>query len=561
MNTSNNNGRSQSRGRRSSGKRRELLSIPKVSEEAQALLQLPLSTGSYVVFDIETTGGNPERNGITEIFAVRYKAGEVMDTFYSMVNPGIPIPPIVRRMTGINNQMVRGAPRIDAVMPGLLEFVGRDVLVSHNTIGDMKFLRHFAKTTTGIEMENFYLCTHLLVEKLAPESPDKSLRGLAKFFELSTGELHRAEADAYVTLDLFKVLLKRLRDRGVDRIDAAIRLQGDLESSMRLGWSLEAATLAAVPPGPGVFSLYDQQNKLMFLSSALHLHREVGRLRVFDQLPRPLLRLVLKASDLQVSRSANGYAALLEECQALEGQSVGFHPSLWHQRTIQTIFVAADGHEVVVGIGPIMPGTTQAYGPVRDRRVASELLDYLAESCGVKHGRHGVRLPRSMEPTLNAFFRGELADRRGTDKNWRQSIKQLFSTTARREASTHQVLLSKLKAARLPPRLTPIFDISGVVVVPETQDSWQVHQIARAMPFAMAREDGNIEERLWRDGQAGKYAEVLKQRHDSVKVGPLTEDEANRMNATLWWIYNGKFEGRFWPIDELNGAEAPLKQP
>jgi len=75
MNTSNNNGRSQSRGRRSSGKRRELLSIPKVSEEAQALLQLPLSTGSYVVFDIETTGGNPERNGITEIFAVRYKAG------------------------------------------------------------------------------------------------------------------------------------------------------------------------------------------------------------------------------------------------------------------------------------------------------------------------------------------------------------------------------------------------------------------------------------------------------------------------------------------------------
>jgi hypothetical protein len=113
----------------------------------------------------------------------------------------------------------------------------------------------------------------------------------------------------------------------------------------------------------------------------------------------------------------------------------------------------------------------------------------------------------------------------------------------------------------LPPRLTPIFDISGVVVVPETQDSWQVHQIARAMPFAMAREDGDIEERLWRDGQAGKYAELLKQRHDSVKVSPLTEDEANRMNATLWWIYNGKFEGRFWPIAELNGAEAPLKQP
>ncbi|MFN9971741.1 MAG: PolC-type DNA polymerase III, partial [Phycisphaerae bacterium] len=65
-----------------------------------------LEKGAYIAFDIETTGGNPEKNGITEIFALRYREGVIVDTFYSMVNPGVAIPPIVRRMTGITNKMV-----------------------------------------------------------------------------------------------------------------------------------------------------------------------------------------------------------------------------------------------------------------------------------------------------------------------------------------------------------------------------------------------------------------------------------------------------------------------
>jgi len=132
-------------------------------------LQASLNEGTYIVFDIETTGGNPEKNGITEIFALRYHKGQIIDTFYSMVNPGVSIPPIVRRMTGITNKMVRDAPPIKAIMPEFIRFIADDILVAHNTIGDMKFIRYFAQHECQHEVTNYFMCTHLLVEKVAPK--------------------------------------------------------------------------------------------------------------------------------------------------------------------------------------------------------------------------------------------------------------------------------------------------------------------------------------------------------------------------------------------------------
>ena len=98
--------------------RRQQLKAKKVN---LALLEKPLDKINCVVFDIETTGGNPERNGITEIFAIHFVKGKVGATFHSLVDPGIRIPPIVRRMTGITNRMVKKEPVIEEVMPKFLD--------------------------------------------------------------------------------------------------------------------------------------------------------------------------------------------------------------------------------------------------------------------------------------------------------------------------------------------------------------------------------------------------------------------------------------------------------
>ena len=188
----------QDRGRRGKSSR-PIPDMPAATPEMRKFLAKGLDAGNFIIFDIETTGGNPDKNGITEIFAIKFRDGKPGETFYSMVNPGIPIPPIVRRMTGINNKMVRDQPRIDAVIPEFMEFVGDDIFVSHNTIGDMKFIRYFAEKVTGKMPENFYLCTHLLVEKLVSEAPDKSLKGVVRHQTVNDLPLGR-NIDEYLRL-------------------------------------------------------------------------------------------------------------------------------------------------------------------------------------------------------------------------------------------------------------------------------------------------------------------------------------------------------------------------
>src|SRR5438552_3649727 len=96
-------GRGSGRGR---SRGRSMEAVERASPAALAPLKASLDQAEYIVFDLETTGGNPEKNGITEIYAIRFKDGIAHDTFGTLVNPQIPIPPIVRRMTGINNKMV-----------------------------------------------------------------------------------------------------------------------------------------------------------------------------------------------------------------------------------------------------------------------------------------------------------------------------------------------------------------------------------------------------------------------------------------------------------------------
>src|SRR5690606_37329343 len=100
----------------------------------------PLYDVTFCVFDIETTGASPKDCSITEIGAVKYRGGEEVGSFQTLVDPGSPIPPFITILTGITQMMVFGAPRIDAVLPAFLEFAGDSVLVGHNIRFDLSFV-------------------------------------------------------------------------------------------------------------------------------------------------------------------------------------------------------------------------------------------------------------------------------------------------------------------------------------------------------------------------------------------------------------------------------------
>ncbi|NND84337.1 MAG: endonuclease, partial [Acidimicrobiia bacterium] len=103
-------------------------------------LGTPLYDVQFVVLDLETTGGSPSGDAITEVGAVKLHRGEVVGEFQTLVNPGQPIPPSITILTGITHAMVIEAPPIEEALPGFLEFIGDRVIVGHNVRFDVSFL-------------------------------------------------------------------------------------------------------------------------------------------------------------------------------------------------------------------------------------------------------------------------------------------------------------------------------------------------------------------------------------------------------------------------------------
>lgn len=532
---------------------------PIATPAALAKLYVPTASAEYIVFDIETTGGNPEKNGITEIFAIRWGAQGIVDTFYSMVNPGVSIPPIVRRMTGITNAMVREAPPITEVMPKLLEFVKDDVFVSHNTIGDMKFLRYFAQQACGVELSNFFLCTHLLVEKLAPEAPDKSLKGLAAYFELATGELHRAEADAYVTLELFKVLLAKLQGRAVNTIDEAVRLQGDLESGMRLGWGVDPERLTNLPARNGVFRLLDHNKRLLFAASALQLDREILKLATLNQLPRPLLRLVLKSYDLSLKESPSALSAMLEEWDAYIDQKLSFDPTHWHQRSVPVLALFERKDGLVLDVAPLAAGVRRAYGPVRDRKLLGEILSKIAVVFDLGPARANVKLPQDGVELVLAYFEGRLEAERDLLQQKKRSLKLWFKPAERKALARRLAVIEKLLAIGPRPRLEPLLDKHGVLVVPGSKGGqWLLYPVAAGRLAQPIQIHGEPNEYL---RAADSVQQLVQQLHSDIasyRHAGLTHREAGYANALFWSLYFGRNESRLIPLSELDKSGASI---
>jgi len=525
-------GKTQDNGHRSSNKPQ---SQPPSKGKTKHLLDC-LNEGTYIVFDIETTGGNPEKNGITEIFALRYYKGEIIDTFYSMVNPGVSIPPIVRRMTGITNKMVRDAPPIKAIIPEFIRFIADDILVAHNTIGDMKFIRYFAQYECQHEVTNYFLCTHLLVEKMAPNAPDKSLRGLGDFFQLATdAQLHRAEADTYLTLELFKVLLQKLEDKGIKAIADAIRFQGDYESGTRLGWGVKAETLAKLPDGGGVFYLYDFSGHVTFLSSAHSISREVKRLQKLGALPKQLLRAVLSSSDIRVEETPTAFAASLLEAQSLVRHRIRFDPANWHQRTANFIYIVKEEDAYRLTTGPLCADVVSFLGPIRGGKDITTLLDHIARILGRKPAKKGLQILADEWPILDTFFR-----RRRLEPTLREKFLSFFPSFESKFRSI-QKIRDELAEIAIPEDLFGANSCSGVLAV-AVDDRWHLYCMAVGRLQSEFSVQGDLLQGLRKGDLNIRVYRQLKDaiREISAEKQPLSYGDAIQLNRVFWWAFFGE---------------------
>lgn len=174
-------------------------------------------SADFVVFDIETTGFSPVTNRIIEIGAVKVSGGEIVDHYSTFVNPEVPIPFEIEKLTGINDEMVVGAPAIETILPQFLEFCQDAVLVAHNANFDMSFIMENA-SRLGLCKKFTYVDTVGIARVLLPNQAKHTLDAVAKTLGVSLENHHRAVDDAEATAEIFVKMIPMLKERGADTL-------------------------------------------------------------------------------------------------------------------------------------------------------------------------------------------------------------------------------------------------------------------------------------------------------------------------------------------------------
>tara|TARA_R110000868_G_scaffold121414_2_gene322121 strand:+ start:2227 stop:3588 length:1362 start_codon:yes stop_codon:yes gene_type:complete len=223
----------------------------------------------YAILDIETTGGQFNEEGITEIAIYKYDGHEIVDQFISLVNPEIPIQPFVVKLTGINNAMLTAAPKFFEVAKRIIEMTNDCVLVAHNADFDYRILRTEFRRL-GYDFNQRTLCTVELSKKLLPEQPSHSLGKLVRALGIPMADRHRASGDAMATVKLFKMLLDKDIEKEIVKDLIKTEIQKGIAPKLQ-------DIIESLPSRVGTYYIHNEAGKIIFIGKSRNIKKRVNQ--------------------------------------------------------------------------------------------------------------------------------------------------------------------------------------------------------------------------------------------------------------------------------------------
>lgn len=257
----------------------------------------------YAVVDVETTGGKYNEEGITEIAIFRFDGNTIVDQFISLINPERPIQPFVANLTGINENMLRNAPKFYEVAKRIVEITEDCTLVAHNASFDYRMLcTEFNRL--GFNYERPSLCTVALSKQLIPEQASYKLGKLVRSLGIPLSDRHRAAGDARATVKLLKLLLDKDSSKTIVKKVLHTKAQNQVTRKF-------LNLVDQVKPVTGVYYLHNQNGDVIYIGKSTNMRKRVNQ--HFTGKSRKALKIQLETHSISTEETGSELIALLKE--------------------------------------------------------------------------------------------------------------------------------------------------------------------------------------------------------------------------------------------------------
>lgn len=312
------------------GKRLELVHTDAELPLSDPEFQRQVWAETFVVVDLETTGLSA-RDAITEIGAVKIHNSRIIDSFSTLVNPGIPIPPKITALTGITHSMAQSGLEPREALSQFFKFaqLDRSILIAHNAEFDCGFLSRAAAANELAWEKPRTIDTLALARTVLPRPivSSHSLPTLARFFAVPTPHAHRALADAHTCAEVFAGLVKRLEDAGARSLDDLIVAAETVPYRHR-----KKASLAnELPTSPGVYTFWGNSEVPLYIGSATNCRSRVRSYFSTSEKRRRICAMLDQVSRVSVEPTTSTMEARIEELRAIRTQRPLFNSASRHQ--------------------------------------------------------------------------------------------------------------------------------------------------------------------------------------------------------------------------------------
>jgi len=336
----------------------------------------PLSQTTFVIVDLETTGGSPASAGITEIGAVKVRGGEILGEFATLINPQVDIPPFIAALTGITNALVAQSPTLRGVMPSLLEFIGDAVVVAHNAPFDVGFLTHACKMQ-GIAWPKPAVVDTARLARVTlnrDEVTNCKLGTLAMFFHSPTTPTHRALDDARATVDVLHGLIERVANLGVVTLEDLQAFTSRVTTQQR-----EKRHLAkGLPSGPGVYIFRDSQGVALYVGTSKNISSRVRSYFTASETRRRMSEMVAIATEVTPIVCASVLEARIRELRLITSEQPRYNIRSKKPAAQTWITFTNEAVPRLTTTRTARTDDSPAFGPFRGRAMTQEASETLA---------------------------------------------------------------------------------------------------------------------------------------------------------------------------------------